>query len=92
MAKVLYGYDKTMGKNAEGITEKLTYTDLDTISDWALESVTYCTAAKYLADSNGAFSRSAAATALGYTPRPLSSTIRDTVVWLKEKMGGKSQA
>ena len=43
-------------------------------------------------DSNGAFSRSAAATALGYTPRPLSSTIRDTVVWLKEKMGGKSQA
>ena len=42
-------------------------------------------------DSNGAFSRSAAATALGYTPRPLSSTIRDTVVWLKEKMGGKSQ-
>ena len=43
-------------------------------------------------DSNGVFSRSAAATALGYTPRPLSSTIRDTVVWLKEKMGGKSQA
>ena len=43
-------------------------------------------------DSNGAFSRNAAATTLGYTPRPLSSTIRDTVVWLKEKMGGKSQA
>ena len=43
-------------------------------------------------DSNGAFSRNAAAAALGYTPRPLSSTIRDTVVWLKEKMGGKSQA
>ena len=43
-------------------------------------------------DSNGAFSRSAAATALGYTPRPLSSTIRDTVLWLKEKMGGKSKA
>ena len=43
-------------------------------------------------DSNGAFSRSAATTALGYTPRPLSDTIRDTVVWLKEKMGGKSQA
>ena len=42
-------------------------------------------------DSNGAFSRNAAATTLGYTPRPLSSTIRDTVVWLKEKMGGKSQ-
>ena len=43
-------------------------------------------------DSNGMFSRSAAAAAFGYTPRPLSSTIRDTVVWLKEKMGGKSQA
>lgn len=42
-------------------------------------------------DSNGTFSRSAATTALGYTPRPLSDTIRDTVVWLKEKMGGKSQ-
>ena len=42
-------------------------------------------------DSNGAFSRNAAATALGYSPRPLSSTIRDTVLWLKEKMGGKSQ-
>ena len=42
-------------------------------------------------DSNGAFSRNAAATTLGYTPRPLSSTIRDTVVWLKEKMDGKSQ-
>ena len=41
-------------------------------------------------DSNGAFSRNAAATVLGYTPRPLSSTIRDTVLWLKEKMGGKS--
>ena len=43
-------------------------------------------------DSNGAFSRNAAATALGYTPRPLSSTIRDTVVWLKEKMGGNARA
>ena len=42
-------------------------------------------------DSNGAFSRNAAATALGYTPRPLSSTIRDTVLWLKEKMGGNAR-
>lgn len=42
-------------------------------------------------DSNGAFSRNAAATVLGYTPRPLSSTIRDTVLWLKGKMNGKSQ-
>ena len=38
------------------------YTDLDTISDWALESVTYCTAAKYLAGSNGAFSPKGTAT------------------------------
>ena len=43
MAKVLYGYDKIGGKTAEGITEKLTYTDLDAIADWALEAVTYCT-------------------------------------------------
>ena len=42
-------------------------------------------------DSNGAFSRNAATTALGYTPRPLSSTIRDTVLWLKEKMGGNAR-
>ena len=56
MAKVLYGYDKIGGKTAEGITEKLTYTDLDAIADWALEAVTYCTAEKYLAGSNGAFS------------------------------------
>ena len=42
-------------------------------------------------DSNGAFSRNAAATTLGYTPRPLSSTIRDTVLWLKEKMGGNAR-
>lgn len=43
-------------------------------------------------DSNGMFCRSAAAAAFGYNPRPLSSTIRDTILWLKEKMGGKTQA
>ena len=43
-------------------------------------------------DSNGMFCRSAAAAAFGYDPRPLSSTIRDTILWLKEKMGGKTQA
>ncbi len=43
-------------------------------------------------DSNGMFSRSAAAAAFGYAPRPLSSTIRDTVMWLKEKMGGNARA
>ena len=53
MAKVLYGYDKIGGKTADGITEKLTYTDVDAIGEWALESVTYCTAAGYLAGSNG---------------------------------------
>ena len=62
MAKVLYGYDKVGGKSAEGITEKLTYTDIDTIGEWALESVTYCTAAGYLAGSNGAFNPTGTAT------------------------------
>lgn len=62
IAKVLYGYDKIGGKTAEGITEKLTYTDLDAIADWALEAVTYCTAEKYLAGSNGAFSPKGTAT------------------------------
>lgn len=62
MAKVLYGYDKIGGKTAEGITEKLTYTDLGAIADWALEAVTYCTAEKYLAGSNGAFSPKGTAT------------------------------
>ena len=62
MAKVLYGYDKIGGKTAEVITEKLTYTDLDAIADWALEAVTYCTAEKYLAGSNGAFSPKGTAT------------------------------
>ena len=62
MAKVLYGYDKVGGKNAEGITEKLTYTDVNAIGEWAIESVTYCTAAGYLAGSNGAFNPTGTAT------------------------------
>ena len=36
-------------------------------------------------DSNGSFSRSAAARAFGYAPRPLENSIRDTVLWLKDK-------
>lgn len=35
-------------------------------------------------DSNGRFDRSAAAAALGYAPRSLQSSIRDTVIWLKK--------
>ena len=62
MAKILYGYDKVGGKNADGITEKLTYTDADAIGEWALESVVYCTAAGYLAGSNGAFNPKGTAT------------------------------
>ena len=62
MAKILYGYDKLGGKTADGITEKLTYTDVDAIGEWALESVTYCTAAGYLAGSNGAFNPKGTAT------------------------------
>lgn len=34
-------------------------------------------------DSNGSFSRKAAADTFGYKPRSLQSTIRDTVLWLK---------
>ena len=62
MAKILYGYDKVGGKNADGITEKLTYTDADAIGEWALESVVYCTATGYLAGSNGAFNPKGTAT------------------------------
>ena len=49
-------------ETADGITEKLTYTDVDAIGEWALESVTYCTAAGYLAGSNGAFNPKGTAT------------------------------
>ena len=35
-------------------------------------------------DSNGRFSREAAAAAFGYTPRSLKSSIRDTVLWLNK--------
>ena len=34
----------------------------DAIGEWALESVTYCTAAGYLAGSNGAFNPTGTAT------------------------------
>ncbi len=61
MAKVLYGYDKATGKSAPAETE-LTYTDLSSIAAWALEGVQYCTAAKYLAGSNGAFNPAGTAT------------------------------
>ncbi len=37
-------------------------------------------------DSNSQFCREAAAAALGYTPRSLKSSIRDTVLWLKKSM------
>ena len=36
-------------------------------------------------DSNGRFSRKNAETALGYKPRSLEETLRDTVCWLKKK-------
>ena len=62
MAKVLYGYDKTMDKAGEDFAVQLTYTDLTAIAEWALESVTYCTAAGYLAGSNGAFNPTGTAT------------------------------
>lgn len=36
-------------------------------------------------DSNGLFNREAAAAAFGYSPRPLKSSIRDTVLWLNKR-------
>ena len=62
MAKILYGYDKAMKRAGEEFAIQLTYTDLNTIADWALESVTYCTAASYLAGADGAFNPKGTAT------------------------------
>lgn len=62
MAKVLYGYDKVMSKPGEAFAVQLPYTDLESIADWALEGVTYCTAAQYLAGSNGLFNPTGTAT------------------------------
>ena len=56
MAKILYGYDKVMEKAGEDFAVQLTYTDLTSIADWALEGVNYCTAAGYLSGSNNMFS------------------------------------
>ena len=36
-------------------------------------------------DSNGRFDRSAAAAALGYAPRSLQCSIRDTILWLNQR-------
>ena len=62
MAKVLYGYDKTIGKAKNEAATELAYTDLTSIADWALEGVHYCTAAKYLSGSNNAFNPNGTAT------------------------------
>lgn len=62
MAKVLYGYDKTIGKAKNEAATELTYTDLTSIADWALEGVHYCTAAKYLSGSSNAFNPTGTAT------------------------------
>ena len=43
-------------------------------------------------DSNGRFSRKAAADAFGYAPRPLQSSIRDTVLWLKSTVKGTARS
>ena len=55
MAKILYGYDKVMEKGGDVVTIELTYTDLSTIANWALEGVNYCTAAGYMSGSNNQF-------------------------------------
>ena len=58
----VYGYDKTIGKAKNEAATELTYTDLTSIADWALEGVHYCTAAKYLSGSNNAFNPNGTAT------------------------------
>lgn len=62
MAKVLYGYDVATGKAKDAAATELTYTDLTSIADWALEGVHYCTAEKYLSGSNNAFNPAGTAT------------------------------
>lgn len=61
MAKVLYGYDQTLGLKKVDETA-VTYTDAAAIPAWALEAVTYCTNAGYLTGSNGAFNPKGTAT------------------------------
>ena len=53
---------KTIGKAKNEAATELTYTDLTSIADWALEGVHYCTAAKYLSGSNNAFNPNGTAT------------------------------
>ena len=55
LAKVLYGYDVFAKRVGQDFAVELTYTDLDSIPDWALEAVNYCSAAGYLQGSNGVF-------------------------------------
>ena len=51
-----------MGNAGETYAVQLTYTDLASIADWALEGVTYCTAAQSLQGSNTAFNPNGTAT------------------------------
>ncbi len=62
LAKILYGFDKATGKAGELFAVQLTYTDLASIAEWAMEGVTYCTAAQYLQGSNNAFNPTGTAT------------------------------
>ena len=55
LAKFLYGYDVFAKRVGQDFAVELTYTDLDSIPDWALEAVNYCSAAGYLQGSNGVF-------------------------------------
>ena len=47
LAKILYGYDVFAKRVGQDFAVELTYTDLDSIPDWALEAVNYCSAAGY---------------------------------------------
>ena len=55
LAKILYGYDVFAKRVGQDFAVELTYTDLNSIPDWALEAVNYCSAAGYLQGSNGVF-------------------------------------
>ena len=59
-----------MGKAGKEFAIQLAYSDLASIGDWALESVTYCAAAKYFAHTAGA-----SFNPRGYTTRAMGAQV-----------------
>ena len=63
LATMIYRFAQAQGVDMTADSSALAdKTDAASIADWALEAVTYCTAEKYLAGSNGAFSPKGTAT------------------------------